>query len=199
MAARGDAALPPPEALKSKGFTLRGALSFAESRFGPTSRERIVEGAPPVLREVLATPVLASAWYPFAAQVALYETIDRVFGRGDLALCRECGRFTAEAEATALHKLILRFASLEAWLRAAGTMWSQYYSAGRLTTEGFTEGGGRILITDFNPISRAFCEDLAGWFERTAELSGKKVTAVVHEACLLTGHPACVFRAQFRP
>lgn len=189
---------PPMETLKSKGFTLRGALSFAESRFGPTSRERILEEAPPVLREVLEGPLLASAWYPFAAQVALYETIDRLFGRGDLALCRECGRFTAEAEATALHKLILRFASLEAWLKAAGAMWGQYYSAGRLRSEGFSERGGRILVSEFNPISRAFCEDLSGWLERTAELSGKKGVRVFHEACLLEGHPACVFRAAFQ-
>lgn len=190
--------LPDASAIRSKGFTLKGALAFAEARFGPGSRERLLDGAPPELTEVLRSTVLASAWYPFAAQVALYEAIDRTFGRGDLALCRDIGRFTAEAEASALHKLILKFASLEAWLKAAGGMWGQYYNTGRLVTEGFSPDGGGVRIAEFNPVSKAFCMDFSGWLEKTAELSGKRGAAVTHAACLLDGREACVYRATWR-
>ncbi len=190
--------LPDPATIRSKGFTLKGALAFAETRFGPGARERLLEGATADLAEVLRGTVLASAWYPFTAQVALYEAIDRTFGKGDLALCREIGRYTAESEASALHKLILKFASLEAWLRAAGGMWGQYYSTGKLSTESFESDGGVVRITRFHPISKAFCRDFGGWLEKTAEISGKRGVAVVHDECLLDGRGACVYRARWR-
>jgi predicted hydrocarbon binding protein len=190
--------LPDPATIKSKGFTLRGAVNFVDARYGPGALEKALAQAPPDLREAVAGAVQPSAWYPFRFQVGLYEAIDRAFGRGDLALCREIGRYTAEAEANTFHKVLIKLASLKSWLKVAGSMWGMYYSAGQLKAEEMGDTGGTLSVSAFNPVSKAFCEDLAGWFQKTAEMSGKKDVTVIHVQCLLDGDPACLYRATWK-
>lgn len=190
--------LPAADSLQSKGFTLRSALAFVEARWGASGRERLLAALAPELREILSRTILSSSWYPFRHQVTLYETIDRIFGRGDFALCHEIGRFTSEHELTTIHKLFLKVASLELWMKSAGMMWGVYYSAGRLSATEFGPGSGVLTVAEFNPVSSAFCEDFAGWLERTAEMSGKKDVAVRHAACVLTGAPACRYEATWQ-
>jgi len=196
---QNDDVLPDPATTKSKGFTLKGALAFVEYSFGPKGVADLLEAVDEETRQVLETNVLSSSWYPFRVQVNLYESVDRVFGKGDLALCREIGRYTAARESSTMHKLILKFSNLEIWLRSAALMWSMYYSCGAIRPEGFSADSGTIRVSGFNPISKAFCYDLAGWLEKTAEMSGKKTPAVIHTECVLDGCPECVYSATWKP
>jgi len=190
--------LPDPQGIKSKGFTLRGAMGFVEAKYGAGSMNKVMALAEPELREALSGLIHPSAWYPFRFQVGLYEAIDRAFGRGDFALCREIGRHTAEAEANSFHKVLIKLASLKSWLRVAGSMWGMYYSAGNLKVEEMGDAGGTMSVTSFHPISKAFCEDLSGWLQKTAEMSGKKGVVIAHTHCLLDGAPACLYRATWK-
>jgi hypothetical protein len=190
--------LPAVDAIQSKGFTLRSALAFVETRHGLAGKQQLLAALPQELGEAVSHTILSSSWYPFRLQVELYEAIDRVFGRGDLALCKEIGRFTSEHELTTIHKLFLKVASLELWMKSAGMMWGVYYSAGRLSSAEFGPASGVLTVSDFNPISAAFCADFAGWLERTAEMSGKRGVDVRHAACVLTGAPACRYEATWQ-
>lgn len=199
MAERTDrVGLPDPLTINSKGFTLRGAMSFVEARFGPGSMEKVMGLVEPDLREALSGPIHPSSWYPFRFQVGLYEAIDRAFGRGDFALCREIGRHTAESEANTFHKVLIKLASLKSWLKVAGSMWGMYYSLGKLGVVEMGDTGGTMSVTSFHPISKAFCEDFSGWLQKTAEMSGKKGVAITHTQCLLDGAPACLYRATWK-
>jgi predicted hydrocarbon binding protein len=194
----GRRTLPDAQGIQSKGFTLRGAAGFVEANYGAGAMEKVLPLLEPELRELLGGPIMASAWYPFRFQVGLYEAIDKAFGRGDLALCRDIGRHTAEAEANTFHKVLIKVASLKSWLKVAGSMWGMYYSTGSLIAEDVGDAGGTMKVTGFNPISKAFCQDLAGWLQRTAEMSGKRDVVVLHPECLLDGHPACLFKAAWK-
>ena len=187
--------LPAPDTIRSKGFTLKGATAFAEARFGAGAMERVLPLLEPDLREVLSVPVLSSTWYPFRYQVALYEGIDRAFGAGDFALCRQIGRYTAETEATSFHKVLLKLANMKTWLKIAGSMWGMYYSAGNLSAEAFHDAGGVARISGFHPISKAFCEDFAGWLEQIIKMGGKTEVSLRHTECVLDGAPACLYKA----
>jgi hypothetical protein len=192
-------ALPDPARIESKGFTLQSALAYAEARHGgAAARERLLATVDDASRAVLSGHLLAGSWYPFRVQVATYEAIDRLWGRGDFALCWDVGRFTAEVEATTIHKLFLKIARLETWLRVAGTLWGRYYSAGTLDVGEFRDGHGELAVREFHPISKAFCHDLGGWFWRTAELSGHTGVHIDHAACVLDGAPACRYVATWR-
>lgn len=187
--------LPAPDTIRSKGFTLKGATGFAEARFGAGAMERVLPLLEPDLREALSVPVLSSTWYPFRYQVALYEGIDRAFGAGDFALCRQIGRYTAETEATSFHKVLLKLANMNTWLKIAGSMWGMYYSAGSLSAEAFHDAGGVARISGFHPISKAFCEDFAGWLEQILKMGGKTEVSLRHTECVLDGASACLYKA----
>ena len=191
--------LPDPTHIQSKGFTLQSALAYAEHKQPVGGRERLLGALDEEAQRVLGGHLLASSWYPFRLQVAAYEAIDRLWGNGDLALCWDVGRFTAEHEASTIHKLFLKLARIDTWLRVAGTMWGRYYSAGTLELGEFTDDHGELLVRGFNPLSKAFCHDLGGWFWRTAEMSGLKSVGVAHVSCLLDGSDACRYRATWRP
>src|SRR5512140_1410165 len=193
----GDArpSLPDPSVLKSKGFTLEGALAFVEAQHGPEGVQRLVAALDPAAREVLGGVILPSNWYPFAFLVGLYAAIDRTFGRGDLSLCKHIGRFTAEHELSTVHRATLRLTTLSLWLRIAGPLWRQYYSAGGVTAKDFKDGSCTVLVEDFNPTGKAFCQVLTGWFQRVTELNGKRAVTVTHPECVLEGHGACRYEA----
>ncbi len=187
----------PGDQTKSKGFTVRGALAFVESRWGADGRSQLLPALDTETRGFCERMVLSSEWVPFRVQVHLYEGIDRVFGAGDHALCRDIGRFTSEHEMSTINQLFLKLGKLEHWMRAAGLMWNRYYSAGRLEVGEFTKKGGILFVRDFDPISDAFCRDLGGWFERTAELSGEKDVRLEHPECVLRSGQDCVYRASW--
>jgi hypothetical protein len=189
--------LPDPARIQSKGFTLLSALAYVDQKHGSTGRARLLGALDEEDRRILSGHVLSSNWYPFHVQVHAYEAIDRLWGTGDRELCWEIGRFTAEHEATTIHKLFLKLARLELWLRVAGTMWGHYYSAGRLELGNFEAGTGEVRVHDFHPISRAFCHDFGGWLWRTAEMSGMRQVKIRHTSCLLDGAEACTFVADF--
>jgi hypothetical protein len=131
---------------------------------------------------------------PFRTQVALYEAIDRTFGKGDFALCWEIGRFTSEYEMNTVNLVFLKLGKLDHWFRAASLMWRRYYSDGRLDIEEFSPGTGTVLVRGFDPLSRAFCRDFSGWLQRTVELSGLSRVTIEHPRCMLAGADACAFR-----
>lgn len=190
------AALPDPDSQTSKGFTLNGALAFVDSRWGSEGRAELLPALEPELRRLVGGVVLSSSWYPFRFQVELYEAIDRTFGLDDRALCREIGRFTAEYELTTVHRLFMRVARLDHWLKCAGLMWRFYYSAGRLGVEA-EDRGVVVHVRDFHPISTAFCLDFEGWLDRTAELTGLDDARIRHSTCLLDGAESCRYDASW--
>ena len=175
----------------SKGFTLLGALAFIDERYGGDARQRVIASMDAASRSVLSQSILTSGWYPFRVQVGLYEAIDRVLGDGDLALCWEIGEYTCEREMTTIHKMFLRLASLELWIKSAGLMWGRYYSQGGLDVEEIGDRQGAVRVVDFDPLSKAFCYDFGGWLPRTLELNKRTEVSVEHSECVLDGAPHC--------
>lgn len=182
---------------KSKGYTLRGRLAFIERKFG---RERV----PEVLalmeeepRKVLSGVFAPSSWYPLAYQVRLSEAIDKVCGKGDLQLCWDIGRFTAEFELSTIHQIFLKLGTPHQLLKMGGMMWGRYYNSGKLEVAATGKNEAAGFVRDFNPISRAFCMDFAGWMERTLELTGARKVAIRHTACRLEHAPACKYEGSW--
>jgi hypothetical protein len=189
--------LPDPKTIKSKGFTIISAKEFVTKRFGEESWDKVVAQIDPAYRDIISGSIFASNWNPFELQVAVYTAIDRLFGKGDFQLCREIGRYSADREHSTIHKATMMFGGLKIWMKLASLMWKQYHSAGKMDCTELSDGGGRVEVTEFNPIQKSFCYDLAGWIERTMELAGKKNVTIEHPQCLLDGDPACVYEGRW--
>ena len=104
---------------------------------------------------------------------------------------------SAIREVTTIHRLLLRMSSLDIWLRSAALLWRLYYSSGRLESRA-EKTRGHARIHDFDPISKAFCNDFSGWLEATVESSGKANVVTQETHCVLDGHDFCHFEGSWR-
>jgi hypothetical protein len=59
------------------------------------------------------------AWVPFDLFIDVNVEIDRLYGKGDLALCREMGRYGARLNLPTLYRIFYRLGSLGFILRKA--------------------------------------------------------------------------------
>jgi hypothetical protein len=184
--------LPNADAITCWGTLIKAALAFVDER-RRDARRRVIARIGPEGRSVLTGTVLPSSHYPLAVFVELLEAIDAELGRGDLLLCPEIGRFSANYQVNLFHRAFLAIASLDFWFRMAGSMWHTYYNAGTFQADAMHDAGGRVTLTDFNPISKAFCYRFAGWLQRICEMSRLRNVDVRHTACMLDGAPACAW------
>ena len=185
-------ALPDATTITGKGTTLKAALAFIDSRWGQAGVDRVLAATDEDTRKLLTGLFLPSSRYPVKHLVHLCETIDRVYGRGDLELCWDIGRFAGEFEIKLLHRVFLKVLSLQYWLKMAGVTWKMYYSTGLLVPR-IGEFEGDVKLSEFNPISKAFCYRFGGWVWHIVELSNHKNIKLQHTACMLDGAPACVW------
>jgi predicted hydrocarbon binding protein len=126
--------------------------------------------------------------------MAFHRAIDRLYGRGDLAMCREIGRFSADWQLNSFHKLVLRWKSPRWMVEKAGTMWRHYHDTGRWE---IVEQPDRNVVTgrlyEFHFVDAAFCMREQGWFERAVELTGGRQPVVRELRCRARGDDACEY------
>ena len=154
-----------------KGSAITSRERWVREHHGPTGERRLREALEPEHRALLDAGVLRSAWVPYSLLIDLSVTADRLFGEGDLAICRQMGAFGAKVNLPTLYRIFFRVGSLPFILKRAARMWEVHYSSGRLSV---TDGPGwvRLLVEDFEDPHPALWEGVTGWGEATARLTG---------------------------
>ena len=71
-------------------------------------------------------------WYPFEQFVELNVVLDRLFGKGDLGLIRELGRYGADANLKTIYRLFYKVGTVHWILGRAVRLWSAHYDSGYL-------------------------------------------------------------------
>lgn len=143
------------------------------------------------LRTTLDVGVKKERWYPFEQFVELNLVIDRVFGRGDLSIVKELGRYGADANLTTIYRLFFKVGSAQWILGRAVRLWSAHYDSGYL--EVLTRGPRLAVmrVRGFDTPSQVHCLSVLGWCERSIELSGGKRVSVVESKCRTRGDELC--------
>ena len=176
----------------SKGAIFTAARMFVEKRWGKDAIEQILGKLPPEDREILRS-VIPMGWYPLEPIVRFGEEVDRTFGAGDLVMVREIGRFSAEWQLNAFHKLILRFKPGE-WLIQRGLgLWRQYHDTGRWTLERPEPNNVIGKLEGFEVAMVGWCTRFQGWLGRAAELTGANNVQIDHPHCRARGDGYCEY------
>ena len=135
--------------------------------------------------------VLKSAWYPYDLFIDLTETIDRVVGRGDGKLFRAMAAQTAEDDLSTVYKVFFKFLQPMFIFGKAASLWSSYYTSGKLQATEKAPGDIELEILDFETPSFAHCESVVGWAQRSIELTGVKSVRADHLECRGKGARRC--------
>ena len=174
-----------------KGSALASRVLWVELGHGAAGTERLLAQSSPELRATLEHGIRKAAWYPFEQFIELNIAIDRLFGRGDLSSIKPLARAGADANLTTIYRLFFKLGSVNWILGRAVRLWSAHYDSGYL--EVMTRGprSAMLRIRGFDTPHPVHCLAVAGWAERSVELSGGKKVSLVETKCRNNGDELC--------
>lgn len=165
-----------------RGRALLGLLGFLRSLPEAPALETLVARASPDLQALLANRIRVASWVPYAQYVELLRGIDRHAGRGDLALCREAGRWAGAQDLGSMFRIYSTLASAERLIRACGLVWGQYYRhAGEMKAIEWSPERTVLRIIGFPTMDPAHCRLMEGWMISTMAQIGCRVSEDARE------------------
>jgi hypothetical protein len=172
-------------------------LRWVEQHHGREARRAVLVSLPPTQATTIMAAKEPNEWVPFHAFVALCMAIDRMYGKGDLALCRTLGRYAADVNLPTLYRLFYKIGSFRFIISKAAAVWSTHYDSGHTSTHDIP-GGVSFVMEGFATPHRAHCLSVLGWIEQSAIISGAKVISAEETQCRTRGDPVCEFQVQYR-
>jgi hypothetical protein len=181
----------------SKGTLYASVRLFTERRFGRDAVDKCLAQLVKDDQDLLSS-IVPVGWYPLEPILRFHRVLDKTFGRGDLSLCKEVGRFSAEWQLTSFHKMLLRFKTPDWFFQKGFTVWRQYHDTGRWELIRTTNNSltGRLL--EFAVVDAAFCMREMGWFQRAAELTGGTNVIIEETHCRSRGDPYCEYAGKWK-
>jgi hypothetical protein len=181
-----------------KGSALASRLLWVRLGHGEAGLERLEAAASESLAPVLANGVAMARWYPFSQFVELIELIDRLFGKGDLGLVKELGKFGADANLKTVYRMFYKLGTVRWILGRAARLWGAHYDSGEMQIVEDMPGMGMLEIVGFDTPHRIHCMSVAGWAEKSVEISGGKDAKVEEVACRARGDDRCLLKITWK-
>jgi hypothetical protein len=180
-----------------KGSAIASRQLWVTLHHGDDGMKKVASAVRPDTRAALEGAVDKARWYPFPIFVDLNETIDRLFGTGDLTLVKNLGRFGADANLKTIYRLFYMVGTVKWVMDRAARLWDLHYDSGRFLV--IRRPGNEIeaRIVKFATPHRTHCLSVAGWAERSVELSGGKEVSVTESACRARGDEECAFEMRW--
>jgi hypothetical protein len=170
-----------------KGTVFVSTRMFTEDRFGPEAVLKVLAALPSKDRESLEQTTTVG-WYPVGPVLAYHHALDELYGRGDLSLCVDVGRFSAGWAVNTILKWILRLRNPRWMVEKAGSVWTHYHDTGRWEFDSAEDNRVVGRLHDFAVNDLAFCARLRGWLGGVIELTGGKNAQVTEIRCSARGH-----------
>jgi hypothetical protein len=174
-----------------KGNALASRITWVSLTHGAEGIERLAAACSPALEKVVSRGAVMAKWYPFELFTELVTTIDRVFGNADSKLIRALGRNGADAHLTTIYRLFYKVGTVHWMLGRGARLWGAHYDSGRLEIYARGYRHVELRIVGFDTPDRAHCQSVAGWVERSIELSGGQRVVVDETACRARGEEGC--------
>jgi hypothetical protein len=177
-----------------KGTALLSTKQFLAERFGADGLERVLAALDPTEHDLFARRLQAHQWYPFDHWLHLCESAARLLAGGELALCREMGRYGGLKDLPVAVPHLLRDGDPLRVVAFAPQLWGLYYDSGRVEIRDQRPGYFEMLIHDFAQPHEGHCLRVAGWIDACIELyratGGTEILT-----CRARGDAECRFRA----
>lgn len=164
---------------------------FVRERFGDAAAASYVEAASPWLRAFFGSGGRGDSWVDFAYFMEANTLLDTLFGKGDLLLVREAGRFAAQHNAGAWRSLFERGMAPEKFIEISAGLWHQHCDVGTLVQTVISPGVVNIEIRNVPSPHRAHCLSYAGWLEGVFALDPASSVRVTERSCRASGDATC--------
>jgi hypothetical protein len=174
-----------------KGLAVNMRLAYAERFHGQEGLAQLVASLTPEHRATIEARVLPHAWVPMDLFIALNVNADRLFGKGDLALCQGMGAWAAEKSLPTLFRIFYRLGTPMFIFGKAAKLWSQHYDSGWLEPMSPGPNEVHLLLHELQQPHRAHCLSVLGWAARSIEMSGGTLAGAEELRCRTRGDDVC--------
>lgn len=177
-----------------KGSAYLSTLAFIDTHFGMDGKRRVLAALPDDDRTLLSGLLVAIGWYPLAPFPRLLRAMEQELGKGDLTLVTERGAWAAVHDMRTVHRVLLKFVTVN-WVLDKGTsLWPNFHTTGRWKVKRDGDKGAIATLADLGVVDEAMCATLKGWILGLLSLAGAKEPSVEHTECRARGAAACVYR-----
>ncbi|MBN1801353.1 MAG: hypothetical protein JW891_07595 [Candidatus Lokiarchaeota archaeon] len=129
-------------------------------------------------KQVIHSKILDSIWYPYGTYKRSFNTVTKVFAKGNMEIVRRWGRDRGKEITNRLY----RGAQIKRDLRTAVALYNRFFKLwfnfGKQTAEIISENEVNLSYEDFDMDFEAFYYTAIGWIESAFSiLTGKKIIA----------------------
>jgi hypothetical protein len=166
---------------------------------GKDAQARVLAALPADLRDAACSGFIETHWYPYEFFTVLNETIDRVLGCGDLALCEQMGRFNCDHNLNRAMRLLFKFGNIGWLLDRAAKVWGAQFDEARMEVVERDVGSHVVVELHGHPQpNRGHCLAIRGWAIRAVEISGEDHVECT-ELCRAAGDEVCRWTFRWTP
>ncbi|MFO8057614.1 MAG: DUF2378 family protein [bacterium] len=125
-------------------------------------------------REVISSRILPSGWYPFETFKNCFQAVAEVLAGNDMEKVRQWGRLYGENILTSVYKAMIKQGQPMESLEKYGTYIRSFFDFGDIEVERVSDRKATVIITGFGDDFPSLYYIMAGWIERSLELSGAR-------------------------
>lgn len=180
----------------TKGVGFKNVRSFALTRFGEQGYERVLASMNSDDRLALHA-IIPMGWYDLELYARLIHALNALYGRGDLSLLDQLGRYEAEQDLTTIHRLFMKMANPGLILAKSMELWRRFHDTG----EWHIERAGKSAtgtLRGWGVVDAGMCTELNGYIQGIISVGSGKDVWVSHPTCRVKGAEACVFEGTWR-
>jgi hypothetical protein len=179
-----------------RGSVLMARLRWLVEKHGEKAYDETLADLAPAHAEAIRM-ALPTTWVPFDAYIAICVAMDKRYGKGDLALCRELGRYSASANLPTLYRVFYKLGTVPYIMSKSAAVWSEHYDSGSARFVEHAKGDLSIIVENFETPHKAHCLAVLGWIEESVRISGAQMLTAAEIRCRTNGDAYCEFRGRY--
>ncbi|MHC1704165.1 MAG: hypothetical protein AB9846_09685 [Tenuifilaceae bacterium] len=165
--------------MEIKGTAVKATPDFVKDKFGPRYNEWL-KSLPETSKQIMEQPIYATTWYSLIDAVIIpTQKAAELFYNGNYATAaNEIGRYSAEIALKGIYKIFVRVSSPHFVLSRASSIFSTYYQPADIRVIESAEKKAVLQLSKFHPNEKLIMNRIAGWIEKTLEITLKSALKV---------------------
>lgn len=165
--------------MEIKGTAVKATPDFVREKFGSRYSEW-VKSLPEKSRKIIEEPIYATTWYSLTDSVIIptQKVGDLFFSGNHVKAANEIGRYSADEALKGIYKIFVRVSSPHFVLSRATNIFSTYYRPADIRVIESAEKKAVLQLSKFSNIDKLIMNRIAGWIEKTLEITLKSALKV---------------------
>jgi len=160
--------------MEIKGSAVKATPDFVKDKFSARYSEW-VKALPEVSRTIIEKPIYATTWYSLTDSVIIptQKVADLFFDGNYAKAANEIGRYSADVALKGVYKIFVRVSSPHFVLSRASSIFATYYQPSDIKVIETSEKKAVLQLSKFHSNDRLIMNRIAGWIEKTLEITLK--------------------------